>query len=61
MCVYSHMSKKSRIGRLAGINIFFYFIFILLSTKPEIVCSGIRFRHFIFEIYGKPSFVEAVL
>jgi hypothetical protein len=35
----------------------------LLSAKPEIVVpgSGIRFRYFIFEISGKPSFVEAVL
>ena len=33
------------------------------STKPEIVVSGsgIRFQYFIFEISGKPSFVEAVL
>ena len=39
-------------------NIFFF----LLSTKPEIVVpgSGIPFRYFIFEISGKPSFVEAV-
>jgi hypothetical protein len=42
-----------------GINFFFFF---LLSTKPEIVVpgSGIPFRYFIFEISGKPSFVEAV-
>jgi hypothetical protein len=34
----------------------------LLSAKPEIVVpgSGIRFQYFIFEISGKPSFVEAV-
>jgi hypothetical protein len=56
MCVYSHMSKKSRVGRLALIFFFFF-----LSAKPEIVGSGIRFRYFIFEISGKPSFVEAVL
>ena len=33
------------------------------SAKPEIVVpgSGILFRYFIFEISGKPSFVEAVL
>ena len=33
------------------------------STKLEIVVpgSGILFRYFIFEISGKPSFVEAVL
>ena len=38
-------------------------IFFLLSAKPEIVVpgSGILFRYFIFEISGKPSFVEAVL
>jgi hypothetical protein len=31
-------------------------------AKPEIVVpgSGIPFRYFIFEISGKPSFVEAV-
>ena len=47
MCVYCHMSKKSRVG----INFFFF----LLSVKPEIVIpgSGIRFRYFIFEISGK--------
>jgi len=35
----------------------------LLSAKPEIVVpgSGILFLYFIFEIFGKPSFVEAVL
>jgi hypothetical protein len=33
------------------INIFL--IFFLLSTKPEIVVPGIRFRYFIFEISGK--------
>ena len=44
MCVYCHMSKKSRVGRSG-----------LLSAKPEIVVpgSGIRFRYFIFEISGK--------
>ena len=31
MCVYCHMSKKSRVGRLGLI------IFLLLSAKPEIV------------------------
>ena len=47
MCVYCHMSKKSRVGR-PGLFIFF---FLLLSTKPEIVVpgSGIRFRYLIFE------------
>ena len=54
MCVYCHMSKKSRVG----INFFFK-----LSAKPEIVVpsSGIRFWYFIFEISGKPSFVETVI
>jgi hypothetical protein len=52
MCVYCHMSKKSRVGRSALI------FFFLLSAKPE---SRSRFRYFIFEISGKPSFVEAVL
>jgi hypothetical protein len=33
MCVYCHMSKKSRVGR-SGL------IFFLLSTKPEIVVPG---------------------
>jgi hypothetical protein len=41
MCVYCHMSKKSRVGRSA---LFFLF---LLSAKPEIVVpesdSGISF------------------
>jgi hypothetical protein len=57
MCVYGHMSKKIQ-GRSA--LIFFNFFF-LLSAKPEIVVPGIRFRYFIFEISGKPSFVEAVI
>jgi hypothetical protein len=47
MCVYCHMSKKSRVGR-SGL-IFFYFFF-LLSAKPEIVFpesdSGISFSNF---------------
>ena len=48
MCVYCHMSKKSRVGR-SGL------IFFLSSTKPEIVVpgSGIRFRYLIFENSGK--------
>ena len=52
MCVYGHMSKKSRVGRSAFI---FYSIYYLLSAKPEIVVpsSGIRFQYFIFEISGK--------
>ena len=47
MCVYCHMSKKSRVGR-SGL------IFFLLSTKPKIVVpgSGIRFRYLIFENSG---------
>jgi hypothetical protein len=50
--------KKSRVGRLGLI-----FFLLLLSSKPEIVVpgSGIRFQYFIFEISGKPSFIEAVL
>ena len=57
VCVYGHISKKSR-----QLFYFFYFFFFLLSAKPEIVVpgSGIRFRYFIFEISGKLSFVEAV-
>ena len=47
------MSKKSRVGR-------YFFSFILLSAKPEIVVPGSGIRYFIFEISGKPSFVEAV-
>ena len=60
MCVYCHMSKKSRVGR-SGLLLFFFLL--LLSTKPEIVVpgSGIRIRYFYFNISGKPSFVEAVL
>ena len=56
MCVYCHMSKKSRVGRSALI---FFFFFFKLSAKPEIVMpgSGIWFRYSIFEISGKPSFV----
>jgi hypothetical protein len=48
------MSKKSRV-RSVG-------IYFSLSAKLEIVVpgSGIRFRYFIFKIFGKPSFVEAV-
>ena len=53
------MSKKSRVGWSGLIFVFFF----LLSAKPEIVVlgSGIRSRYFIFEIPGKPSFIEAVL
>ena len=45
MCVYCHMSKKSRVGRLG-------LIFFLLSAKPEIVVPGSGIRYFIFEIFG---------
>jgi hypothetical protein len=49
MCVYCHMSKKSRVGRTGLI----FFLLLLLSTKPEIVVSGIQFRYFIFKNSGK--------
>ena len=52
MCVYCHMSKKSRVGRSALILFFFK-----LTAKPEIVVPGSGIRYFIFEIFGKPSFV----
>jgi hypothetical protein len=44
MCVYGHMSKKSRVGRSALI----FFLLLLLSAKPEIVISdsGISFLKF---------------
>ena len=42
MCVYCHMSKKSRVGRSALI------FFFKLSAKPEIVVPGILFRYFVF-------------
>ena len=58
MCVYGHMSKKSRVGRSA-LN--FFFLFIIGKTEIVIPSSGIWFWYFIFEISGKPSFVEAVL
>ena len=53
------MSKKSRVGW----SVLIFFFFFLLSAKLEIVVpdSGIRLRYFIFEIYGKSSFIEAVL
>jgi hypothetical protein len=37
------------------------YLFLLLSAKPEIVVPGSGIRYFIFEISGKPSFIEAVL
>ena len=54
MCIYGHMSKN--LGSV-GIN---FLIFFLLLAKPEIFVLGseIRFRYFIFEISGKPSFVD---
>ena len=50
MCLRSHVKKN--LGSV-GINFFF-----LLSAKPEIVVPGSGIWYFIF---GKPSFVEAVL
>ena len=50
ICVYGHISKKSRVG-------LHYFFFTIGKTGN----SRSRFRYFIFEISGKPSFVEAVL
>ena len=50
MCVYCHMSKKSRVGRSALFFLVFYLIFFKLSAKPEIVVpesnSGIPFSKF---------------
>ena len=59
ICVVMVTCQKN----LGSVDINFFFFFFLLSAKPEIVIpgSGIRFRYFIFEISGKPSFVEAVL
>ena len=54
MCVYGHMSKKSNYLK-KNKKIFFFTI-----GKTGNSRSGIRFRYFIFEISGKPSFVEAV-
>ena len=47
MCVYCHMSKKSRLGRSGLI------FFIIIISKTGNSRSGIRFRYFIFEISGK--------
>jgi hypothetical protein len=55
MCVYSYMWKKS--SRSVGIFFFFFFLYIYIYTIGK---TRIRFRYFIFEISGKPSFVEAV-
>ena len=54
-CVYGHMSKKSRVGRSA----LYFCLFFLIIGKTGNSCF--RFRYFIFEISGKPSFVETVL
>ena len=51
MCVHGHISKKSRVGP------HYYYLAIGKTGNSR---SGIRFRYFIFEISGKPSFVEAV-
>ena len=68
MCVYCHMSKKSRVGRLG--LLFIYLIFLLLSAKPEIVFlvpesdSGISFlkfpvsRHLLKLFYDEKLAVE---
>ena len=47
MCVYCHMSKKSRVGR-SGLIIFFFII-----DKTGNSRSGIRFRYLVFENSGK--------
>jgi hypothetical protein len=46
-----------------SIHIVFFFIFFYnyRENRRVVPGSGIRFRYFIFEISGKPSFVEAVL
>jgi hypothetical protein len=46
---------------LGSVGIIIFFLLLLLLTKPEIVVPGSGIRYFIFEISGKPSFVEAVL
>ena len=56
VCLLSHVKKNlGSVGR--------EYFFSLLLAKPEIVVpgSGIRFRYFIFEIFGKTSFVEAFM
>ena len=57
MCVYCHMAKKSRVGRSALIFFGFFFCLFITIGKTGNSRSGIRFRYFIFEISGKPSFV----
>jgi hypothetical protein len=50
------MLFKKNLGSVDIIILFF-----LLSVKPEIVVlPGSRIQYFIFEISGKPSFVEAL-
>ena len=49
------MSLRSHVKKNLG-----FWGFSLLSAKPEIVVPGSGIRYFIFEISGKPSFVEAV-
>jgi hypothetical protein len=50
ICVFTVTCQKN-LGSVGwDKNIFFFF---LLSTKPEIVVSGIRFRYLIFENSGK--------
>ena len=48
------MSKKSRVGRS---GLIFIFILFFIIDKTGNSRSGIRFRYFIFDIFGKPSFV----
>ena len=54
ICVFMVTCQKN----LGSVGINFFFLF-LLSAKPEIVVPGSGIRYFIFEISGKPSFVEA--
>jgi hypothetical protein len=51
MCVYGHMSKKSNYLKKKKFTI----------GKTGNSHSGSGIRYFIFEISGKPSFVEAVI
>ena len=55
ICVFMVTCQKN----LGSVGIKFYFF--LLSAKPEIVVPESDSGIFIFEISGKPSFVEAVL
>jgi hypothetical protein len=57
-CVFTVTCQKNlgSVGRD-----FFFFFFFLLSAKPEIVVPGSVIRYFIFEIFGKLSFIAAVL